>query len=220
MTKAMTAPRSIDDVLAASPVMAVVVIEDAAGAADMARALVRGGVRSIEVTLRTDAALEAIRRIAMEVPDALVGAGTVVTPADLHASAEAGAQFAVSPGATAALLDAGRDGPIPYLPAVATPSEIMEGLARGYRAFKAFPASVIGGPAALKAWAGPFADVRFCPTGGVTAETARDYLALPTVRCVGGSWLTPPLLLTNKDFSGIERLASDAIATLAPAGRT
>src|ERR1700761_6075181 len=178
----------IHQVLDASPIMAVVTLEDAARAPDMARALVRGGVRSIEINLRTPAGLEAIRRVAGEVEEALVGAGTVLTSADLHAAAEAGARFAVSPGATAALLDAGRNGPIPYLPAVATASEIMEGLARGYTAFKAFPAAVIGGPAALKAFHGPFADVRFCPTGGITAATARDYLALPNVMCVGGSW--------------------------------
>ncbi len=207
-------PTSIDTVLDASPLMAVVVIADAKGASELARALVRGGVVSIEVTLRTPAALEAIRRIAGEVPEALVGAGTVLTPKDLHASAEAGARFAVSPGATSALLDAGRDGPIPYLPAVATASEIMEGLALGYSAFKAFPAAVIGGPAALKAFAGPFADVRFCPTGGITVATAADYLALPNVACVGGSWLTPAEALKAGDWATVERLAREAMAVL------
>jgi len=209
-----TGPTTIDAVLDASPLMAVVVIEDATSAPDLARALVRGGVVSIEVTLRTPAALEAIRRIAGEVPAALVGAGTVLTPKDLHASAEAGARFAVSPGATADLLAAGRDGPIPYLPAVATASEIMEGLARGYSAFKAFPASVIGGPAALKAFAGPFAEVRFCPTGGITVATAPDYLALPNVVCVGGSWLTPAAALKAGDWASVERLSREATAAL------
>ena len=209
-----TGPTTIDAVLDASPLMAVVVIEDATSAPDLARALVRGGVVSIEVTLRTPAALEAIRRIAGEVPEALVGAGTVLTPKDLHASAEAGARFAVSPGATADLLAAGRDGPIPYLPAVATASEIMEGLARGYSAFKAFPASVIGGPAALKAFAGPFAEVRFCPTGGITVATAPDYLALPNVVCVGGSWLTPAAALKAGDWASVERLSREATAAL------
>ncbi len=205
---------TIDRVLGASPLMAVVVIEDAKTAPDLARALVRGGVVSIEVTLRTPAALEAIRRIAGEVPEALIGAGTVLAPKDLHASAEAGARFAISPGATSALLDAGRDGPIPYLPAVATASDIMAGLARGYSAFKAFPASVIGGPAALKAFAGPFAEVRFCPTGGITAATAPDYLALANVACVGGSWLTPASLLAAGDWASVERLAREAMALL------
>jgi len=213
--RAMTLrPTTIDTVLDASPLMAVVVIEDANSAPDLARALVRGGVVSIEVTLRTPAALEAIRRIAGDVPEALVGAGTVLTPKDLHASAEAGARFAVSPGATADLLAAGRDGPIPYLPAVATASEIMEGLAHGYSAFKAFPASVIGGLAALKAFAGPFAEVRFCPTGGITATTAADYLALPNVACVGGSWLTPAETLKAGDWASVERLARDAMVAL------
>lgn len=207
-------PTTIDAVLDASPLMAVVVIEDAGGAADLARALVRGGVVSIEVTLRTPDALEAIRRIAGEVPDALVGAGTVLTPKDLHAATEAGARFAVSPGATAALLEAGRDGPIPYLPAVSTASEIMAGLACGYAAFKAFPATVIGGTAALKAFAGPFAGVRFCPTGGITAATAPDFLALANVACVGGSWLTPADALRAGDWGRVERLAREAMVTL------
>lgn len=207
-------PLDINTILDASPLMAVVVIEDAHSAPDMARALVAGGVTSIEVTLRTPAALEAIRRIAGEVPEALVGAGTVLTPEDLRASAEAGARFAISPGATRALLEAGRDGPIPYLPAIATASEIMEGLASGYAAFKAFPASVIGGPAALKAFSGPFPDVRFCPTGGITASTAADYLALPNVACVGGSWLTPRDLLRAGDWAGVERLARQAMVDL------
>ena len=209
-----TWPLTIDTVLDASPLMAVVVIEDARGAADLARALVVGGVVSIEVTLRTAAAMEAIRRIAGEVPEALIGAGTVLTPKDLHASAEAGARFAVSPGATPDLLAAGRDGPIPYLPAVATASEIMEGLAYGYSAFKAFPASVIGGPAARKAFAGPFHSVRFCPTGGITAATALEYLALPNVACVGGAWLTPMEILRAGDWSGVERLARTAMVAL------
>jgi 2-dehydro-3-deoxyphosphogluconate aldolase/(4S)-4-hydroxy-2-oxoglutarate aldolase len=205
---------AIGAVLDASPLMAVVVIGDAKGAPDLARALLRGGVASIEVTLRTPAALEAIRRIAGEVPDVLVGAGTVLTPKDLHASAEAGARFAVSPGATGALLDAGRDGPIPYLPAVATGSEIMEGLARGYSAFKLFPASVIGGPAALRAFAGPFPEVRFCPTGGITAATAPEYLALDNVACIGGSWLTPADLLKSSDWASVERLSRESMAKL------
>lgn len=205
---------TIDAVLDASPVMAVVVIDDAADAPALARALVRGGVTSIEITLRTPAALGAIRAIADQVPDALVGAGTVLNGADLHAAAEAGARFAVSPGATTALLEAGRDGPIPYLPAVSTASEIMEGLARGYRAFKAFPASTMGGPGALKAFAGPFAGVRFCPTGGITADTAPDYLSLPNVPCIGGSWLTPAKLLAAKDWAGVEALAAATIRTL------
>lgn len=208
---------TIDEVLAASPVMAVVTLEDVAVAAEVARALVRGGVRSIEVTLRTPVALDAISRISTQVPDALVGAGTVLTTADYRAAIEAGARFAVSPGSTDELLDAGRDGPVPYLPAIATASEIMRGLQRGYRAFKAFPASVIGGPAALKAFAGPFAEVRFCPTGGIIRQTAGEYLALPNVVCVGGSWLTPKELVEARDWAAIERLARDSLTGLRPA---
>jgi 2-dehydro-3-deoxyphosphogluconate aldolase/(4S)-4-hydroxy-2-oxoglutarate aldolase len=212
-------PATIQDVLAASPIMAVVVIEEAKDAPALARALLAGGVRSIEITLRTPAALEAIRRIAGEVPDMLLGAGTVRTPKDLEASAQAGARFAVSPGATAALLEAGRRSPIPYLPAIATASDILEGLAMGYGAFKAFPASVIGGPAALKAFQGPFAEVIFCPTGGITADTAKDYLALPNVACVGGSWLTPADKMKARDWAGIETLAADSLAMLERKGR-
>lgn len=214
MTRALT----IHDVLDASTIMAVVTIDDARHAAELARALVRGGVRSIEVTLRTPTALDSIRRIASEVPEALVGAGTVLTPADYHAAAEAGAAFAVSPGSTEALLGAGRDGPIPYLPAIATASEIMRGLSFGYTVFKAFPASVIGGVAALKAFAGPFPGVKFCPTGGITRETAGDYLALANVVCVGGSWLTPANTLETNDWLGIEALAAKSLAALGPDG--
>jgi 2-dehydro-3-deoxyphosphogluconate aldolase / (4S)-4-hydroxy-2-oxoglutarate aldolase len=210
----MSLAMTIEQVLAASPIMAVVVVEDATSAPALARALLAGGVRSIEITLRTPAAMEAIRRVAGEVEGALVGAGTVLSPAELYACAEAGAKFAVSPGATAALLDAGRDAPIPYLPAIATASEIMEGLARGYRAFKAFPASAIGGVAALKAFHGPFAEVRFCPTGGITADTAKDYLAMPNVACVGGSWLTPMDKVKAGDWAGVEQIAAQSLATL------
>jgi len=204
----------IDAVLDASPLMAVVVIEEAQDAPDLARALLGGGVISIEVTLRTPAALEAIRRIAGEVPQALIGAGTVLTPEDLHAAAEAGAGFAVSPGSTRALLEAGRDGPIPLLPGAATASEIMEGLGHGYSAFKLFPASAIGGPAALKALSGPFAGVRWCPTGGITAASAPTYLALRNVPCVGGSWVAPPELLKSRDWPGVERLARQSVERL------
>jgi len=207
-------PTRIDAVLDASPLMAVVVIEEAQDAPDLARALLGGGVISIEVTLRTPAALEAIRRIAGEVPQALIGAGTVLTPKDLHAAAEAGAGFAVSPGSTRALLEAGRDGPIPLLPGAATASEIMEGLGHGYSAFKLFPASAIGGPAALKALSGPFAGVRWCPTGGITAASAPTYLALRNVPCVGGSWVAPPELLKSRDWPGVERLARQSLERL------
>ncbi len=201
---------SIDAVLAASPVMAVVTIFDAATAPALVSALHRGGVATIEITLRTPVALEAIRRVVGEVEGALVGAGTVLTPGDLEAAANAGAAFAVSPGSTTMLLEAGRNGPLPYLPAIATASEIMRGLDHGYRAFKVFPASAMGGVEAIRAFAGPFPTVTFCPTGGVTPDTAGDYLALGNVACVGGSWLTPADLVRAEDWAGIEALARKA----------
>jgi 2-dehydro-3-deoxyphosphogluconate aldolase/(4S)-4-hydroxy-2-oxoglutarate aldolase len=203
----------IEGVLRLSPVMPVVTIEDAAMAVDLARALVRGGLRVIEVTLRTAAALQAIENIATAVPEIAVGAGTVVTIADLHAAANSGASFAISPGATPTLLAGGATGPIPYLPAIATPSELMAALAAGYRCFKFFPAGAAGGIPMLKSLAGPFADARFCPTGGISQETARTWLDLTNVLCVGGSWLTPMDALARKDWGHIEMLAS-AAATL------
>lgn len=205
---------NIDEALAASPVMAVVVIKDAAQAVPLARALVQGGVRSIEVTLRTPAALEAMRRIAGEVPEAVLGAGTVLTRRDLEASAEAGAKFAVSPGSTPELMEAAQGGPIPYLPAVATASELMAGLERGYSRFKFFPAEAAGGLPVVKAMHGPFPQVRFCPTGGVTRATAARYLAAPNVACVGGTWLTPEALVSAGDWAAIEAEARATIEGL------
>jgi len=193
--------------------MPVVTIEDATGAADLARALVRGGIRVIEVTLRTSAALRAIENIATAVPEISVGAGTVVSIADLHAAASAGATFAISPGATPTLLAGGATGPIPYIPAIATPSELMSGVAAGYRFFKFFPATAAGGIPMLKALGAPFPEVRFCPTGGITQETARSFLELSNVLCVGGSWLAPADALRSGDWSRIESLASKAAAS-------
>jgi 2-dehydro-3-deoxyphosphogluconate aldolase / (4S)-4-hydroxy-2-oxoglutarate aldolase len=202
----------VERVLRLSPVMPVVTLHDAAVAADLARALVRGGIRVIEVTLRTPAALQAIECIAAQVPEISVGAGTVVSIADLHAAANAGAAFAVSPGATPTLLAGGATGPLPYLPAVATASELMAGVAAGYRFFKFFPASAAGGIPMLKALGAPFPDVKFCPTGGITQQTARAFLQLPNVLCVGGSWLTPADALQSRDWRRIESLASEAAA--------
>ena len=202
----------IEDILSAAPVMPVVTIDDPAAAAPLARALVAGGLRAIEITLRTPAALEAVRIIASEVPEALPGVGTVLNPAQLPAAAKAGARFAVSPGATPALLAAGRPGPIPYLPAVATASELMAALEAGYSVCKFFPAATAGGVAALKALAGPFAQARFNPTGGIDARSAPDYLALSNVLCVGGSWITPADAIASGDFARIEALARTAAA--------
>ena len=196
-----------------SPVMPVVTLTDAAVAADLAKALVRGGLRVIEVTLRTPVALQAIERIARAVPEIAVGAGTVCSVADLKSAAEAGAAFAISPGTTDALLSAGASGPIPYLPAVATASELMVGMAAGYRCFKFFPAGCAGGVSMLNAFGGPFPDARFCPTGGISQGTVKSYLDLPNVLCAGGSWLTPAEAMSKKDWTQIESLAAKAAAS-------
>jgi 2-dehydro-3-deoxyphosphogluconate aldolase / (4S)-4-hydroxy-2-oxoglutarate aldolase len=214
----MTHSGAIERFLRLSPVMPVVTLNDAAVAGDLARALVRGGIRVIEVTLRTSVALRAIEVIAREVPEITVGAGTVLSVADLKAAAAAGAAFAISPGATGRLLEAGTDGPIPYLPAIATASELMAGMAAGYRCFKFFPAGAAGGIAMLNALGGPFPEARFCPTGGITQASVKSYLDLPNVLCAGGSWLTPAEALNRKDWSAIESLAARAAASRTSAG--
>ena len=200
----------IEEFLRLSAVMPVVTIEDAATAPDLARALVRGGIRTIEVTLRTPAALRAIEAIAHAETGICVGAGTVLSVSDLHACAAAGAAFAISPGSTPTLLAAGLVSSIPYLPAVATASELMSGLAAGYSCFKFFPAGPAGGIALLKSFAGPFPAARFCPTGGITQATVGSYLELSNVLCVGGSWLTPPDALAARDWVKIQALAATA----------
>ncbi len=205
----------VEEILKLSPVMPVVTIQDADTAVDLARAFVRGGIRVIEVTLRTPAALRAIQNIAASVPEIRVGAGTVLSVADLNAAASAGASFAISPGATPTLLAGGATGPIPYLPAIATASELMAGLAAGYRFFKFFPAGAAGGIPMLKSFAGPFPEVRFCPTGGITQDTAASYLELSNVLCVGGSWLTPTDAMVSRDWARIESLACRAAASRA-----
>ncbi len=194
----------IEDYLSLSPVVPVATIRDVADAVPLARALTAGGLLAIEVTLRTDCALDAIAAIARDAPDVVVGAGTVLNPADLDAATAAGAKFAISPGATTALLHAGRGAAIPYLPAVSSASGVMEGIAAGYSAFKLFPAEASGGIALLRSLAGPFASVRFCPTGGISLETAPGYLALSNVACVGGSWMIPDKLVAAKDWAAIE----------------
>ncbi|MET9343982.1 bifunctional 4-hydroxy-2-oxoglutarate aldolase/2-dehydro-3-deoxy-phosphogluconate aldolase [Nonomuraea sp. NPDC003804] len=195
-----------------APVIPVVVVDDAETAVPMARALVAGGLPVIEVTLRTAAGLEAIARVAAEVPDAVIGAGTVRTPADVTASVEAGAKFLVSPGTTPALVDALGAAGIPFLPGAATASEAMALAERGIRELKFFPAEAAGGLPYLKSLAGPLPDVRFCPTGGIRPQTAGDYLALPNVGCVGGTWLTPADALAAGDWGRVEKLAAEAAA--------
>ena len=176
----------------------------------VAQALLDGGLPVIEVTLRTPVALEAIAAMVQAVPDAVVGAGTVLNGAQLEAVKAAGGRFAVAPGATDALYAAARAADLPLLPGVATASEIMRGLEHGVDTFKFFPAAAAGGTALLAAWNGPFADVRFCPTGGISQANARDYLTLPNVLCVGGSWLTERSLLQAGDYAAIGQLAAQA----------
>jgi len=190
-----------------APVIPVIVLTDVAHAVPMARALVAGGIRMLEVTLRTAQALACIEAIAREVPEAVVGAGTVRSRADAQSAARAGARFAVSPGYTSAVGQACRDAGLALLPGVATGSEIMMAQEDGFTALKFFPAMQAGGPAMLRAWGGPFFDVKFCPTGGVTLQNAPEFLALPNVVCVGGSWLVPQAALAQGDWAGVTQLA-------------
>ena len=207
-----TRTAAIDAIFGRAPVVPVLTIERIDDAVPLARALVAGGLPVLEVTLRTPCALDAIRRIAAEVPGAAVGAGTVLTPALYLEAVAANAQFAIAPGATGALYDAADESTIPFLPAVASASEIMFGIDRGYARFKFFPAAPLGGAAALKAFAGPFAGVKFCPTGGLDAASAKTLLALPNVVTVGGSWMLPNEALAARDWSRIESLAREAAA--------
>lgn len=201
-----------DAVFALAPVIPVITIERLDDALPMARALVDNGLRTLEVTLRTPVALEAIERIVNAIPDACVGAGTVLSAKDLDAVAKAGARFAISPGATDALYDAASNSAVPLIPGIATASELMRGLERGWRRFKFFPAESSGGVSALKGFAGPFAQARFCPTGGIDAAKAPSYLALPNVACVGGSWMLPADALKARDWVRIGDLAREAAA--------
>lgn len=197
-------------VMADAPVIPVIVLIDIAHAVPLARALVAGGIRMLEVTLRTPVALACIERIVAEVPQAVVGAGTVRSAADAQAAALAGARFAVSPGYSHAIGRACHDLELPLLPGVATGSEILMAQEDGYTALKFFPALQAGGVAMLKAWQGPFGDIRFCPTGGVTAANAGELLALENVVCVGGSWLTPADAVAAGDWARITELTRQA----------
>jgi len=206
MTSTLTPLHVMQD----APVIPVIVLNDVAHAVPMARALVAGGIRMLEVTLRTPQALACMEAIARDVPEAILGAGTVRSQADAQAAVNAGARFAVSPGYTSALGQACRALGLPLLPGVATGSEIMQAQADGYQQLKFFPAVQAGGLAMLKAWSGPFFDVDFCPTGGLTPENAPQFLALPNVRCVGGSWLVPADALAAGDWARITALAAQA----------
>ncbi|MFD5803654.1 bifunctional 4-hydroxy-2-oxoglutarate aldolase/2-dehydro-3-deoxy-phosphogluconate aldolase [Streptomyces sp. NPDC127020] len=199
-------------VLDLAPVVPVVVVDDLADAVPLARALVAGGLPAIEVTLRTPVAVDAIRAIADEVPGAVVGAGTVITPDQVGEVVAAGARFLVSPGWTDVLLDAMRASGVPFLPGVSTTSEVVALLERGVREMKFFPAEAAGGTAYLKALAAPLPQARFCPTGGIGPDSAPDYLALPNVGCVGGSWMLPKDAVSGCDWGRVEALARAAAA--------
>jgi len=205
------AARQTREICALAPIVPVLVVQDSATARPLAEALVAGGLPALEVTLRTPAALEAIRAMAA-VPGGVVGAGTLLTPADVAAAKEAGARFGVAPGATDRLLEAAEAAELPLLPGAATASETMRLLERGYDMLKFFPAEAAGGAKALKALGGPIPQVSFCPTGGVTPENAPDYLALPNVVCAGGSWVAPADRVAARDWAGIEALAREAAA--------
>ena len=192
-----------------APIVPVLVVDDATDARPLAEALVAGGLPALEVTLRTDAALDVIREMA-QVEGGVVGAGTLVTPADVEAAVEAGAMFGMSPGATAKLLDAAEACGLPILPGAATASEAMALLERGYDMLKFFPAEASGGAPALKAIGAPLPQINFCPTGGVSPQNAMDYLSLPNVVCAGGSWVAPKNLVKAGDWDGIKDLAAEA----------
>ncbi|MCA1219844.1 bifunctional 4-hydroxy-2-oxoglutarate aldolase/2-dehydro-3-deoxy-phosphogluconate aldolase [Streptomyces sp. 8L] len=197
-------------VLDLAPVIPVVVLKDAAGAVPLARALVAGGLPAIEMTLRTPAALDSVRAIAAEVPDAVIGTGTVLTPEAVTESVAAGARFLVSPGWTGTLLAAMEASGVPYLPGVSTTSEVVALLERGITEMKFFPAEAAGGIPYLRSLSGPLPRARFCPTGGITAESAARYLALPNVSCVGGTWMVPQDAVDAGDWDRVEALAREA----------
>ncbi|GGX66952.1 bifunctional 4-hydroxy-2-oxoglutarate aldolase/2-dehydro-3-deoxy-phosphogluconate aldolase [Streptomyces fructofermentans] len=213
----LPAPPPASSVLGAAPVVPVVVVDDLADAVPLARALVAGGLPAIEVTLRTPVALDAIRAVADAVPDAVVGAGTVISPAQVADSVGAGARFLVSPGWTDGLLDAMKASGVPFLPGVSTTSEVVALLERGVREMKFFPAQAAGGTAYLKSLAGPLPQARFCPTGGIGPAVAPEYLALPNVLCVGGSWMLPPDAVAARDWARVESLAREAASLHRPA---
>ncbi|HIP39852.1 MAG TPA: bifunctional 4-hydroxy-2-oxoglutarate aldolase/2-dehydro-3-deoxy-phosphogluconate aldolase [Desulfocapsa sulfexigens] len=211
MSKSRNWKMSPLEVLTTGPVVPVMVIKNLEDAVPMARALLEGGVRVLEITLRTPVAIEAIEKISKEVVGAIVGAGTVTSKEDLEAVAEAGGVFAISPGLTPALLNAANQGPIALIPGISTASELMQGMEMGYNEFKFFPAEAAGGVKMLKSIGGPFPQITFCPTGGISTDNYKNYLALKNVACVGGSWLVPSEAVEQKDWQKITDLARAAI---------
>ncbi len=202
------------EVLNVSPIIPVVAIEDPEKAVDLANALLEGGINIIEVTLRTPNAIQAIENIAKNVPDMVLGAGTVINPEQYDLAINAGVQFVISPGFTYKLLEHAAKDDIPLIPGVASASEIMHGIDFGLDTFKLFPANVVGGVSAVKSFAGPFSDVVFCPTGGVNEDNIQDYLKLSNVACVGGTWLASKKLIENGDFDLIKRNCKEAVASI------
>ncbi|MGW7576934.1 bifunctional 4-hydroxy-2-oxoglutarate aldolase/2-dehydro-3-deoxy-phosphogluconate aldolase [Streptomyces sp. NPDC054765] len=218
VTRAASSPApagSPSSVLGLAPVIPVVVLHDPADAVPLARALVAGGLPAIEVTLRTPAALDAIRAVADEVPEAVIGAGTLLTPGQVEAALTAGSRFLVSPGWSPRLLGAMKDSGVPFLPGVSTASEVVTLLDEGLTEMKFFPAEAAGGTGYLASLAAPLPQARFCPTGGIGSASAPAYLALPNVGCVGGTWMLPAEALADKDWTRVRRLAQEAAALAA-----
>jgi 2-dehydro-3-deoxyphosphogluconate aldolase/(4S)-4-hydroxy-2-oxoglutarate aldolase len=205
---------NINDILQQSPVVPVIVIDRLEQAVPLAQALVDGGLPVLEVTLRSDVAMQAIHEISQAVTGAIVGVGTVTRPEQFQQSIEAGAQFAVSPGLTDALLAASRSVELPFLPGVFTPSEVMSAYEHGFKTLKLYPAQQAGGIGMLKTINGPLPEVKFCPTGGIAADNFLDFLQLPNVTCVGGSWVCPAQAIQNQDWAQISQLAADVRGAL------
>jgi 2-dehydro-3-deoxyphosphogluconate aldolase/(4S)-4-hydroxy-2-oxoglutarate aldolase len=202
---------SSEEIFNQGPVVPVLVIENVEDAVPIAKALIAGGINVLEVTLRTEAAMDVIRAIAKALPDVYIGAGTVTNREQLKAVTEAGAKFAISPGLTADLLQAGKEGTIPLIPGVSNISDLMKAKDAGYNHLKFFPAEAAGGVKALKSIGGPFPDITFCPTGGISPSNYKEYLALPNVKCCGGSWLAPADVIESKQWSKITELAKQAV---------
>jgi 2-dehydro-3-deoxyphosphogluconate aldolase/(4S)-4-hydroxy-2-oxoglutarate aldolase len=202
----------VQNMLAGNPVIPVITLDQVEDAVPLANALVAGGLKVLEVTLRTEAAVEGIRQIIQHVPDAIVGTGTVCSEEQIKLSEDLDCQFMISPGATDKLLSIGSQSSVPFLPGISTVSELMRGMEYGLENFKFFPAEAAGGAPVMKAMAGPFPNIKFCPTGGIGLGNAMDYLALPNVMCVGGSWIAKPNDIREKRWKEIEQLAREAAA--------
>ncbi|OYU87034.1 MAG: 2-dehydro-3-deoxyphosphogluconate aldolase [Bradyrhizobiaceae bacterium PARB1] len=216
MTDIAGRQRDLRAMLIAAKIVPVLTIERVADAVPLARALVAGGVRTLEITLRTAAAIDAVKAVIADVPEAIVGIGTVLSAADFEQAHKLGARFTVSPGATPALLEAAAQSDLPLLPGVATASEVMQARDYGFDTLKFFPAEQAGGRAMLRAWAGPFPDLRVCPTGGITEANAAEWLGQPNVLAVGGSWICPTASIRAGDWAGITAMCARTMKSLSP----